>query len=135
MPPELTMTIYPLEFQSDSYYPVSEEEIISALRVLVELEGAKVLDPDLVDYTALKVQRQRRADEKWARAQVPRASDAWRRAPGLFGQQQMARAWPTSVVEQGPNFVRTVATSRASWASAKVWGRSRRMRQSRYRTG
>jgi hypothetical protein len=41
--PELTMTIYPLEFQ-------------------------------------------RRADEKWTRAQVPRASDARRRLLGLFGR-------------------------------------------------
>jgi hypothetical protein len=36
--------------------------------------------------TIYPLEFQRRADEKWARAQVPRASDAWRRPLGLFGR-------------------------------------------------
>jgi hypothetical protein len=36
--------------------------------------------------TIYPLEFQRRADEKWARAQVPRASDAGRRPLGLFGR-------------------------------------------------
>jgi hypothetical protein len=36
--------------------------------------------------TIYPLEFQRRADEKWARAQVPRASDARRRLVGLFGR-------------------------------------------------
>jgi hypothetical protein len=44
--------------------------------------------------TIYPLEFQRRADEKWARAQVPRVSDARRRLLGLFGRVGRKRLAP-----------------------------------------
>jgi hypothetical protein len=49
--------------------------------------------------TIYPLEFQRRADEKWARAQVPRASDARRRLLSLFG-----RAGREDLAPDGENF-------------------------------